>query len=294
MSRKGLFLFLATGLAWGMPYFFIRIAAAEFSAPMIIFARTLVGAAVLIPLAIKRGVLKETLKAWPYVLAFAVLEMVGPWWLLTTAEGGNPSHINSGLAGLLIATVPFFGVFISYFYIGDKSVIHPKTLFGLAVGFIGLVLLVGIDSVTGAVEPIWVGAVILAAIGYAIAPAIISKKIPNVPSEGVISVSMVLVAAVYVIPAFLNPLASPTAKPSADGWIALAVLGVVCSAIAFALFFELIREIGSMRASTITYMNTVIAIVLGVTFLSEPLTPGMMIGIPLVIVGSIFATRKHK
>ncbi|MCX6485811.1 MAG: EamA family transporter [Rhodoluna sp.] len=294
MSRKGLFLFLATGLAWGMPYFFIRIAAAEFSAPMIIFARTLVGAAVLIPLAIKRGVLKETLKAWPYVLAFAVLEMVGPWWLLTTAEGGNPSHINSGLAGLLIATVPFFGVFISYFYIGDKSVIHPKTLFGLAVGFIGLVLLVGIDSVTGAVEPIWVGAVILAAIGYAIAPAIISKKIPNVPSEGVISVSMVLVAAVYVIPAFLNPLATPTAKPSADGWIALAVLGVVCSAIAFALFFELIREIGSMRASTITYMNTVIAIVLGVTFLSEPLTPGMMIGIPLVIVGSIFATRKHK
>ena len=294
MSRKGLFLFLATGLAWGMPYFFIRIAAAEFSAPMIIFARTLVGAAVLIPLAIKRGVLKETLKAWPYVLAFAVLEMVGPWWLLTTAEGGNPSHINSGLAGLLIATVPFFGVFISYFYIGDKSVIHPKTLFGLAVGFIGLVLLVGIDSVTGAVEPIWVGAVILAAIGYAIAPAIISKKIPNVPSEGVISVSMVLVAAVYVIPAFLNPLASPTAKPSADGWIALAVLGVVCSAIAFALFFELIREIGSMRASTITYMNTVIAIVLGVTFLSEPLTPGMMIGIPLVIVDSIFATRKHK
>jgi drug/metabolite transporter (DMT)-like permease len=294
MSRKGLFLFLATGLAWGMPYFFIRIAAAEFSAPMIIFARTLVGAAVLIPLAIKRGVLKETLKAWPYVLAFAVLEMVGPWWLLTTAEGGNPSHINSGLAGLLIATVPFFGVFISYFYIGDKSVIHPKTLFGLAVGFIGLVLLVGIDSVTGAVEPIWVGAVILAAIGYAIAPAIISKKIPNVPSEGVISVSMVLVAAVYAIPAFLNPLASPTAKPSADGWIALAVLGVVCSAIAFALFFELIREIGSMRASTITYMNTVIAIVLGVTFLSEPLTPGMMIGIPLVIVGSIFATRKHK
>ena len=294
MSRKGLFLFLATGLAWGMPYFFIRIAAAEFSAPMIIFARTLVGAAVLIPLAIKRGVLKETLKAWPYVLAFAVLEMVGPWWLLTTAEGGNPSHINSGLAGLLIATVPFFGVFISYFYIGDKSVIHPKTLFGLAVGFIGLVLLVGIDSVTGAVEPIWVGAVILAAIGYAIAPAIISKKIPNVPSEGVISVSMVLVAAVYVIPAFLNPLATPTAKPSPDGWIALAVLGVVCSAIAFALFFELIREIGSMRASTITYMNTVIAIVLGVTFLSEPLTPGMMIGIPLVIVGSIFATRKHK
>jgi len=155
------------------------------------------------------------------------------------------------------------------------------------------VLLVGIDSITGAVEPIWVGAVILAALGYAIAPAIVSKKIPHVPSEGVISVSMVLVAAVYSLPALLNPLASPIAVPTIDGWIALGVLGVVCSAIAFALFFELIREIGTMRASTITYMNTVIAIVLGVTFLSEPLTTGMMIGIPLVILGSVYATRKH-
>ena len=108
-----------------------------------------------------------------------------------------------------------------------------------------------------------------------------------------ISVSMALVAAVYAVPALLNPLASETAKPTIDGWIALGVLGVVCSAVAFALFFELIREIGSMRASTITYMNTVIAIVLGVAFLNEPLTPGMMIGIPMVILGSIFATRKH-
>ena len=165
---------------------------------------------------------------------------------------------------------------------------------GLAVGFVGLILLVGIDSITGAVEPIWVGAVVLAALGYAIAPAIVSKKIPHVPSEGVISLSMALVAIVYAVPAMLHPLANQDAVPTANGWISLAVLGVICSALAFALFFELIREIGSMRASTITYMNTVVAIVLGVTFLAEPLTPGMMIGIPLVIVGSFFATRKHK
>jgi drug/metabolite transporter (DMT)-like permease len=260
---------------------------------MIVFSRTLVGALVLIPLAIKRGVLKETLKHWPYVLTFAALEMMGPWWLLSTAEGGHPSHINSGLAGLLIATVPFFGVFISYFYIGDKSVIHPKTLLGLGVGFVGLILLVGIDSITGAVDPLWVGAVILAALGYAIAPAIVSKKIPKVPSEGVISLSMALVAIVYAVPALMHPLAQGVVTPTYKGWGSLAILGVVCSAIAFALFFQLIREIGSMRASTITYMNTLIAIVLGVTFLAEPLTVGMFIGVPLVIVGSFYATRKH-
>lgn len=290
MSRKGFLLFLACGIAWGLPYFFIRYAAEEFSAPMIVFSRTLVGALVLIPIALKSGALKQALKAWPYVLTFAALEMMGPWWLLSTAEAG---HVTSSLAGLLIATVPFFGVFISYFYIGDKSVVHPKTLIGLGVGFVGLILLVGIDSITGAVEPLWVGAVILAAIGYAIAPAIVSKKIPDVPSEGVISISMALVAIVYAVPAFLNPLASGAAVPTLRGWSSLAVLGVICSALAFALFFRLIKEIGSMRASTITYMNTLIAILLGVTFQSDPLTIGMIIGIPLVIVGSFYATRKH-
>ena len=105
---------------------------------------------------------------------------------------------------------------------------------------------------------------------------------------------MALVAIVYAVPALMNPLASKDAVPTTNGWISLAVLGVVCSAIAFVLFFDLIREIGSMRASTITYMNTVIAIVLGVTFLAEPLTVGMMFGIPLVILGSFYATRKHK
>ena len=293
MSRKGLLLFIAASLAWGIPYFYIRIAATEFSTPSIVFARTLIGAAVLIPLAIKRGSLMPALKAWKFVVAFAVLEMMIPWFLLTTAESGNPVHINSGLAGLLIGTVPFFSLFLGYFYIGDKSVFHPKTIFGLVLGFLGLLLLVGIDSLTGAIDPIWVLAVIVGAIGYAVAPAIVAKNASNVSSEGVISLSMVLVAAAYAIPAFATPFQPGVTAATSQGWLALAILGVVCSAIAFVVFFALIKEIGSTRATLITYPNTLIAILLGVIFLNEPLTTGMLIGMPLVIVGSYFATRKH-
>ncbi len=293
MSRKGFLLFLAASLAWGVPYFFIRIAAEEFSPSMIIFARTLLGAAVLIPLAIKRDSLRPALKAWKYVLAFAVIEMMIPWLALTTAESGDPVHINSGLAGLLIGTVPFFSVFLGYFYMGDKSVFHPKTIFGLVTGFAGLFLLVGIDAFQGHVELFWVGVVIIGAIGYAIAPTIVAKHASHVPSEGVISISMVLVAIVYAIPAFAQPFQPGVTEATADGWIALIILGVVCSAIAFVVFFALIKEIGSTRATLITYPNTLIAILLGVLFLQEPLTTGMMFGIPLVILGSYFATRKH-
>ncbi len=293
MSRKGFLLFIAASLAWGVPYFFIRIAAEEFSPSMIIFARTILGAIVLIPLAIKRNSLRPALKAWKYVLAFAVIEMVIPWWMLTTAQSGNPVHISSGLAGLLIGTVPFFSLFLGYFYMGDKSVFHPKTIFGLVTGFVGLFLLVGIDAFQGHVDPFWVGVVIIGAIGYAIAPTIVAKHAGKVPSEGVISISMVMVAIVYAIPAFSQPFQPGVVEATTDGWIALVVLGVVCSAIAFVVFFALIKEIGSTRATLITYPNTLIAILLGVLFLQEPLTPGMMVGIPLVILGSYFATRKH-
>jgi len=289
MSRKGLLLFLITGLAWGVPYFFIRIAVEDFSAPTIIFARVVIGAAVLIPLALKRGALIPALKAWPWVLVFAALEMVGPWWLITTAE----QHITSGLTGLLIATVPFFSVLIAYFFMGDKSVFHPKTVIGLVVGFAGVILLVGIDSIGGHVEPLWVGAVVLGAIGYSLAPAIASAKIGDVPTVGVIALSMAIVAVIYAIPALMALPVEIAAGPSINSWMALAVLGVVCSAIAFVVFFELMKEIGAARATLITHMNTLVAILLGTIFLAEPLTTGILLGVPLVLVGSWFAARRH-
>jgi drug/metabolite transporter (DMT)-like permease len=230
------------------------------------------------------------LKAWKTVLAFAALEMVGPWWLINTAENG---HIGSGLAGLLVATVPFFAMAISYFYLGDKTAAHPKNVIGLVVGFFGIFLLVGIDAFTGNLELVWVGAIILAAIGYAVAPAVANKTAPNVPIVGILAWSMTFTAVFYAVPAALSPLAPGVTVPSIDSWIALAVLGVVCSALAFVLFFALIKEVDYSRATLITYVNTAVAILLGVLWGAEPFTLGMAVGLPLVAIGSYFASRKH-
>lgn len=290
MSRKGLLLFLACGIAWGIPYFFIKVAAAEFSPAMVIFSRVAFGSLALVPLAIKRGAFKPALRAWKACLGFAIFEMAVPWWLITSAEHG---HITSGLAGLLIATVPFFAMAVTYYYLGDKSAVHKKNIIGLAVGFVGIFLLVGIDAFTQNLELIWVGAVILSAVGYAVAPAVVAKQAPNVEMVGVISISMMMVAAIYLVPSLLNPLASPDVTPTLNGWISLGVLGVVCSAVAFVLFFALMREMALSRASLITYLNTAVAILLGVLFAGEPFTLGMWFGFPLVAVGSYLASRKH-
>lgn len=289
MSRKGLILFIATGIAWGLPYFFIRIAVEDFSTVTIVFARVIIGGAVLIPLAIYRKALMPAIKQWRWVLAFAAIEMVVPWWLITEAE----RNISSGLAGLLVATVPFFAILIAYFYQGDKSVKHPKTLMGLVIGFVGVVLLVGIDSLAGHISPVHVLMVIVAAVGYAIAPAIAAQKLNNVETVGVISLSLAMVAVVYAVPALIALPAEIAAGPAIESWIALGVLGVICSAVAFVIFFSLIREIGSARATLITYLNTAVALVLGILFLNEPLTLGIIIGFPLVLVGSYFASKKH-
>lgn len=288
MTRKALWLFLATGVAWGVPYFFIRIAVEDFSTYSIVLFRVLIGAAVLVPLALHQGAIPLALKHWPWVLGFALVEMVIPWWLIT--EAGR--HLSSGLIGLLIATVPFFAVLLASF-LGDKSVRHPKTIMGLLLGFTGVLALVGVDSLGGLIDPVWVGAVILAAVGYAVAPAMVARKIGFVPTAGVISLSMVIVAIVYAIPAAFSLPAELAAEPALESWLSILVLGVVCSAIAFILFFALMREVGAARATLITYLNTLVALILGVVFLNEPITTGLIIGFPLILIGSWFAGKRH-
>lgn len=289
MSRKGLLLFLIAGTAWGMPYLFIRIAVEDFSTWTIVFTRVVIGAAVLIPIAIYRKALLPALKAWKYVLAYAALEMIGPWFLITEAE----RVINSGLAGLLVATVPFFGLLIGIFYQKDKTLKHPKTLAGLAIGFAGIILLVGIDTLAGHVSLPHVFMIILAAIGYAVAPVIVATKIPNVSGVAVNGLAMAIVAVVYAVPSLFALPGEIAAAPPVESWLSLVGLGVICSAIAFVAFFRLVREIGSARATLVTYMNMAVAVLLGIILLSEPITPGILIGMPLVLIGSVLATRKH-
>jgi drug/metabolite transporter (DMT)-like permease len=189
--------------------------------------------------------------------------------------------------------VPFYGLLIGYFVQGDKSLRHPKTIIGLIVGFVGVALLVGIDTLAGHLDVVSILMLIAAAIGYAVAPAIAAEKLGAVPTAGVMSLSMAIVAAVYAGPALIKLPAEIAAKPPVDAWVAIGVLGLICSALAFIIFFSLVREIGSARATTITYVNMAVALVLGIAFLQEPITPGILIGLPMVVAGSFWASKKH-
>jgi drug/metabolite transporter (DMT)-like permease len=284
VTQKGLILFLLTGFFWGLPYFFIAIALDSFSTPSIVFLRVFLGALVLIPYAIYAGGLAKALKAWPYVVFFAVTEMVVPWWLITEAGKHNPS----GLSGLLVATVPFFVVAILAIFFKDRKALRLRPLTGMLIGFAGVAALVGVDSFTGAIEPLYVLFVILASLGYGIAPIVANRKLKDVSSASMIGMSMVIVSVVYA-PFAVPNLGAEFAQASAQSLIAILVLGLICSAAAFVLFFKLIKEIGPAKASLITYVNTAVALFLGIVFLGEPITIGLLIGLPLITVGLVLA-----
>ena len=288
MSSKGLTLFVLAGLIWGVPYFFTEFALASFSTPSIIWLRVTVGALVLIPLALRSGDLKKAIKYWPFVLAFAFIEMVGPWFLIPEAQ----RSVSSGLASLIITTVPYFGILIVGLR-GDKSVWHPKTLLGLILGGIGVIGLIGIDVLRDNLELLPILMLLLAALGYSIAPIIVADKLRDVPMFAVIALSLAMVSVIYAIPAAIT-LPSEIPQASLESWIGVLSLGILTTAIAFVVFFTLVKEIGPARAELIVFVNVAVAVLLGVLVLGEPFTIGMMFGFPLIIFGSYLAIKQRQ
>lgn len=284
MSRRNWFLFFFIGFIWGIPYLLIKVAVEELSPPVIVFSRVVIGAAILIPMALKRGSLMPALRAWKYVIPYAIGEMIGPWFLITAAE----QNMTSGLAGLLVATVPIWTTIIASLH-GDKTVWHHKRLLGILIGFIGIVLVVGIESFSGRQSIVAIAMIIVAAIGYAWAVTMVNTKIPHIEPLSINGIAMAFTALVYLpIAISTAPAHMPTLKVSAI----VLTLGLFPTALAFFLFFQLIKDIGTARASLVTYLNTAFAVVLGVIILREPFTLGIALGLPLVLIGSYFASRK--
>lgn len=287
MSRRAILLFLAVGVAWGIPYYFIAVANESFSTPSIVWLRVTIGALILLPIVIYRGDLRATLKNWRGVLLFAALEMVGPWYLITEAERTTASS----LAGLMMTTIPFIAAFITGTFLGDRAARHPVTIAGLIIGFLGVFSLVGIDALSGAIDIVPVSMLAISAICYAIAPIVAGRTMPNVSGLSLSAVALAMVSIIYAPFALFSLPADIAQGPEISGWLSIIVLGAVSSAIAFVMFFELIKHVGPRRATLITYVNLLVASILGIVFLSEPLTTGILIGLPLVVVGSYLAGR---
>ena len=283
MSRKSLVYFILVGILWGIPYLLMKVAVEDFPPAAVVAGRTLIGASILIPVAIYRRKFKGAVLGFKFVAFYALMEMIGPWILITTAE----QKISSGLAGLLVSTVPIFATIITSMR-GDHSVWQFKRIFGIVVGFIGLILVVGIESLTGNSDFLSIVMVLVASVSYAYAVIMVLANLPLVDGIAINGLAMALTTI------FWGPVAIAhwPSSISLNSALSLIALGIFSTAFAFILFFKLMQDIGPARGSLVTYLNTAIAVVLVVIILKEPLTAGIIIGLPLVLIGSYLASRK--
>lgn len=281
MTARGWILFAAMCVIWGVPYLLIKVAVEDVSPSMLVLARTGIAALLLLPIAAVRDELRVLLPHWRPVLAFAAIEIALPWVLLGSAE----TRISSSLTALLIAAVPLVGTGIALVTVPRERLTLDRGL-GLALGMVGVAAIVGL-GIEGA-STVAILQVLSVAVCYAVGPVILQRWLSHLPPLGVIAASLGVSALVYVP---ITAIAGAGSAPSGDALASIVVLAVVCTAIAFLVFFALIAEIGPVRATVITYVNPAVAAILGVVVLGEDFTVGMGLGFVLVLAGSVLATR---
>ena len=280
MTRRGWVLFLAIGVIWGLPYLLIRVSVRDVTPAFLVFVRTAGGALLLAPFVVRRGALAPLRPHWKALVVFTVVELGIPWWVLFNAE----TKVTSSLAGLLVAAVPIAGAVIARVTGTDR--LDGRRLAGLALGIAGAAALVGFD--VGRSSLLAASSFLLVIAGYALGPWVLSRYLSGLPSSSVILASLVLCAVLYAPVAIVQRPRHPVAT---NAVLSMVGLTVVCTAVAFTLFFALIREVGPMRATVVTYLNPAVAVLLGVVVLGESFGWATGVGFVAVLGGSFLATR---
>jgi drug/metabolite transporter (DMT)-like permease len=282
VSRRGWVLFAAMCVIWGVPYLLIKVAVTDLAPSVVVCARTGLAALILVPVALARGQFRGLGAVWPWLLLYTAAEIGGPFLLLGFAE----TRLTSSLTGLLIAAVPIIGAVLAKLT-GSREPLGRRRLAGLLLGVAGVAALVGLDVGRGSGPALL--AMIGVALGYATGPMILARRLADRPGLGVVAGSLLIAALGYLPAAVVQ---APHHWPSGKVLAAIGTLAVLCTAVAFLVFFQLIAEVGPARATVITYVNPAVALLLGVVVLDERVTWATVLGFVLVLAGSVLATSR--
>jgi drug/metabolite transporter (DMT)-like permease len=283
MSPRGWAAFAAMSLIWGVPYLFIKVAVDDGVSPVFLsFVRVALGAALLLALAARAGVLAQLRGRWGWIAAYAVIEITLPFPLIAAGE----QYVSSSLTAILIASVPLIVAVLAIRFDPAERATGVRLL-GLLIGFGGVIALVGIDVAGNADELLGAVLILLASCGYAAAPMILNRKFPDVDGRASMGLTLLIATALLAIPAAFSV---PSEMPTGEALASLAILGLVCTALALVVFSFLIVEVGPGRALVITYINPVVAVALGIVVLGEHLGAGAVAGLLLILAGSWLST----
>ncbi len=286
MSWRGWGAFAALGVIWGLPYFFIKISVQELAPVVVAFGRVALATLILLPIAWRRGALHSLGRHKSAIFAFALAEFAIPFSVISFGE----RWISSSATGILIAMVPLSIALIQRFF-GVHERLGVRRILGLGLGFIGVAALLGFGTISGPLGWAGVACMLVATLGYAIGPLIIQRHLGGLDPYGPLAASLLAASALLLVPAMLS---FPAHLPSLVALAAVAILGVVCTALAMLLMFYLVEHAGASRAVVITYINPAVAALLGVTLLHERLGLGGMLAFVCILLGSWLATSGRR
>jgi drug/metabolite transporter (DMT)-like permease len=250
--------------------------------PVLAWGRVALGALVLVALAWRAGPLGTLRGRWAWLLAFAVVEIAIPFPMLAIGE----QRVPSSLAAIMVATVPLIGALIAIRFDHSERPTAIRAV-GLAIGFSGVIALVGIDVAGHQGELLGIAAIMVTATGYAIGPMVVKHRLAGLDPRATMGVSLAMAALLLAPWAVLD---APSHVPSAGAIGSVVVLGVLCTAGGFVVYATLIGEAGTSRATVITYVNPVVAVALGVLLLGERPGAGAVAGLLLILAGGWLST----
>jgi drug/metabolite transporter (DMT)-like permease len=279
MDRRAWTLLIVLGAIWGASYLFIKIGIRDMSPWMVAWARIALAALVLVPLAARAGALRiARAPGLPWLFLLGAIQVAGPFVLIAAAE----QEISSGLAGILVAAAPLFTALLAIRLDHDERS-HGLRLIGILLGLAGVAVLLGVDVGGSTAELFGALAVLGAALGYAIGGFMVKARLASVPPIGIAAWVMITSTALLLPVAILT---APAGVPGAGPVAAVSALGVVGTGVAFAIFYDLMSQVGPARTFLVTYLAPGFAVVYGALLLDEQVTLATLAGLALILAGS--------
>ena len=278
--------YLVLGALWGSSFLFTRFSALEFGAMATAAGRVAIAAAFLLPIVIIKGLLPELQQHWKKIFVMGIFNSAIPFACFAFAL----LSITTGLSSILNATVPMFGALVAWVWLKDKPAL-PR-IAGIVIGFTGIALLAW-DKATfkpdaSGAAPGWaVLACLLACLCYGIAASFAKKYMGGISPMVTAAGSQIGATLGLALPAIWL---WPASTPSTTAWMALLVLGIACTGIAYILYFRLIEKAGPQRTLTVTFLIPVFAVFYGAVFLRETVTPWMLLCAVVIVCGTALAT----
>lgn len=283
MKARDLIDLLMLAAVWGASFLFIRIAVPHFGPVPLIELRVAIGGLFLLPLLIVRGGLPELRKNILPIFAVGILNSALPFTLLAFSV----LSLTAGFVSILNASSPLFGAIIAFFWLKDR--LSALRVAGLAIGFIGVVVLVWDKDL--AFKPggsgLAIAAALLASFFYGVAVNYTRKKLNGVNSLAIAAGSALCAAVALLPPAVYY---WPEVLPGLGVWLVVVGLGVGSTGLAFILYFRLIANVGPAKAIAVTFLVPVFGVLWGALFLDEIPTVGMLAGCAVILLGTSLAT----